>query len=283
MKKLIFYFLFFSLMGYFKLLFAQPGSLDNSFGTGGKLTTDFGSSDDLGYSVALQTDGKIVVAGYSGSYPNDDFALVRYNTDGTLDNTFGTGGKLTTDFGSSDDLGYSVALQTDGKIIVAGRSNNGLDDFGLCRYNTNGTLDNTFGTGGKLTTDFGSSDDLGYSVALQTDGKIVVTGGSNGDFALACYNNVVTGIEETAIDELINIYPNLSTGTFTVKFTALKGNEAEIKVLNVIGETVYYKKAGITQEHELKEIDLGKITTGIYIVQVKVGEKQFYKKLMIDY
>jgi len=226
MKKLIFYFLFFSLMGYFKLLFAQPGSLDN---------------------------------------------------------TFGTGGKLTTDFGSSDDLGYSVALQTDGKIIVAGRSNNGLDDFGLCRYNTNGTLDNTFGTGGKLTTDFGNSSDEGRSVAIQSDGKIVVTGGSNGDFALACYNNVVTGIEETAIDELINIYPNLSTGTFTVKFTALKGNEAEIKVLNVIGETVYYKKAGITQEHELKEIDLGKITTGIYIVQVKVGEKQFYKKLMIDY
>jgi uncharacterized delta-60 repeat protein len=73
--------------------FAQPGSLDLSFGTGGIVTTPVGSYDDVGYSVVLQTDGKLVVAGYSNIGSNDDFALVRYTTNGTLDLTFGTGGK----------------------------------------------------------------------------------------------------------------------------------------------------------------------------------------------
>jgi uncharacterized delta-60 repeat protein len=73
-------------------------------------------------SVAIQTDGKLVVAGYSVNGPNDDFALVRYTTNGALDLTFGTGGIVTTDFGSSDDRGQSVAIQTDGKLVVAGYS-----------------------------------------------------------------------------------------------------------------------------------------------------------------
>ena len=164
---------------------AQPGSLDNTFGSGGKLTTAIGSSDDIGYSVAIQSDGKILVAGASGNNPNYDFALVRYNSNGSLDNTFGTGGIVTTDFGSNCDKGYSVAIQNDGKILVAGASNNGSDwDFTLVRYNSNGSLDNTFGSGGKVTTTIGIIVDYGYSVAIQSDGKILVAGCSDG-FALA--------------------------------------------------------------------------------------------------
>jgi len=160
----------------------SDGALDTSFGSGGKVTTDFGGSyHPDGFSVALQPDGKIVVAGYAGG----DFALARYNSDGALDTSFGSGGKVTTDFGGSD-AGYSVALQPDGKIVVAGYA--GLD-FALARYNSDGALDTSFGTGGKVTTDFSGGRDVGYSVALQPDGKIVVAGYAGVDFALARYNS----------------------------------------------------------------------------------------------
>ncbi len=99
------------------------GTLDTSFDGDGKLTTAFGTSGDEGYSVALQSDGKIVVAGYSFNNVsgNDDFALVRYNANGTLDTSFDGDGKLTTDFGGYDSA-QSVAVQSDGKIVVAGDS-----------------------------------------------------------------------------------------------------------------------------------------------------------------
>jgi uncharacterized delta-60 repeat protein len=170
------------------------GTLDASFGTGGRVTTDFAGPSDQASSVAIQPDGRIVVAGAAGPYVNRrfDFALARYNSNGTLDASFGTGGKAMTDFAGFNDLPSSIALQGDGKIVVVGQTAVGEnDDFGLARYNSNGTLDTSFGTSGKVTTDFGGSTDQPTSVALQPDGKIVVAGYAfiNGryDFALARY------------------------------------------------------------------------------------------------
>ena len=113
---------------------AQPGSLDNTFGTGGKVTTDFGNGNDWGTSVAIQGDGKIVVAGTAYNNSNYEFALIRYNSDGGLDNTFGSGGKVTTDFGYNTVV-LSVAIQSDGKIVVAGWGPIGSSNFILIRYN----------------------------------------------------------------------------------------------------------------------------------------------------
>jgi len=174
-------------------IFAQPGNLDGDFDADGKVTTDFGTGDDLGQSVAIQPDGRIVVAGSASNGTNKDFAVARYNTDGTLDNSFSVDGKVTAPFGTSDDIGQSVAIQPDGKILVAGYSNNGTDnDFAVARYNTDGTLDNSFSVDGKATTAVGMGDDRGQSVALQPDGRIVVAGyahnGVDQDFALARYN-----------------------------------------------------------------------------------------------
>ena len=167
------------------------GSLDTSFGIGGKVMTDFASSDDEAYSVVIQ-NGKIIAAGYASNGSNrKDFALARYNADGSLDPSFGTGGKVTTDFASSYDYANSVAIQADGKIIAAGSANNGTNDFALARYNADGSLDPGFGTGGKVTTDFASHYDYADSVAIQADGKIIVAGntfnGTNNNFALARY------------------------------------------------------------------------------------------------
>jgi uncharacterized delta-60 repeat protein len=156
----------------------------------GKVTTDFGGAD-RGYSVAVQPDGQILVAGYSEDYFGSVFALARYNPDGSLDTAFSDDGKLITDVGSSGH-GRSVTLQTDGKILVAGYSDNGSNtDFALVRYNPNGNLDTTFSGDGKFTTNFGFND-YGRSITLQKDGKILVAGysfnGSNSDFALVRYN-----------------------------------------------------------------------------------------------
>jgi uncharacterized delta-60 repeat protein len=173
--------------------YATDGSLDPSFGSGGKVITDFGGASDSGQSVAVQSDGKIVVAGSSGTNPgNLDFALVRYNTDGSLDPSFGTGGKVTTNLGGSQETAFSVVVQSNGKIVVAGRSGNGSnDDVALVRYNTDGSLDPSFGTGGEVITALGGYIDEGDSVAVQSDGKIVVAGassnGSNYDIALVRY------------------------------------------------------------------------------------------------
>ena len=180
------------------------GTLDTNFDSDGKVTTDIGSGADVALSVAIQSDGKIVAAGYSqNASNNDDFALVRYNTNGSLDTTFDSDGKVTTAIGSvtttnclgveycsGDDRAHSVAIQSDGKIVAAGFSKSSKEVFALVRYNTNGTLDTTFDSDGKVTTAIGSSRDFARSVAIQSDGKIVAAGDetSNGDIALVRYN-----------------------------------------------------------------------------------------------
>ena len=171
---------------------AAPGALDPSFGAAGKVTTAIGSGNEGIDVLALQPDGKLVAAGYSNNGSNDDFALARYNPDGTLDPVFGSGGKVTTANGPSDDEAYALALQPDGKVVAAGYGSNGSQfGFALARYNPDGTLDPTFGSGGKVVTAIGSVGGA-RALALQPDGKLVAAGwsdgGSNYDFTLARYN-----------------------------------------------------------------------------------------------
>ncbi len=169
---------------------AAPGDLDSTFGSGGKVTTDFFGNQDTGVAVAVQADGKIVVAGtaFTGT---DDFALARYNGDGSLDSSFGSGGKVTTGFPGGTTFAADLAIQPDGKIIVVG----GSSDFCLARYNSNGSLDSTFGNGGRVTTDFANSQDSAWAVLLLPDGHLIVAGvafvnsTTGNDFALARYNS----------------------------------------------------------------------------------------------
>ena len=164
--------------------YESNGAVDITFGTAGLVTTDFGGSVDRAFAMALQPDGKLVVVGDADA----SFALARYNPNGSLDESFGAGGKVITTFGGSDQAA-AVILQPDGKIVVAGQTDTGLSiDFALVRYMPDGSLDGAFGSGGRVTTNFiGNSDDLGSAVALQPDGKIVVGGSSDDNFALARY------------------------------------------------------------------------------------------------
>jgi uncharacterized delta-60 repeat protein len=186
------------------------GSLDTVFGSGGKVITPVGSAaDDAAYALGIQSDGKILVAGTSYNGKNNDFALVRYYSNGALDTGFGSGGKVITDFGSAaddyDDVAYALGIQSDdGKIVVAGTSNvSGNNDFALVRYYSNGTLDTGFGSGGKVTTAVGSGLDTARALVIQSDGQIVVAGTSNNggknDFALVRYNKT-NGSLDTSFD-----------------------------------------------------------------------------------
>ena len=184
--------------------FNADGSLDTGFGTGGKVTTDFNGGRDEAFAVAIQPNGKIVVAGHARNNTNWDLAVARYNADGSLDTGFGTGGKAPLiHFGFGNDNAYAVAVQPDGKIVVAGAANHGTPShFALARYNADGTLDTGFGTGGKVSTPVGDAGAGANAMELQANGKIVVAGyavrGSAYVFALARYN--VNGTLDTDFD-----------------------------------------------------------------------------------
>lgn len=177
------------------LLSAQTaGTLDNSFGTSGAALTAIGTGNDFANAVAVQSDGKIVASGYSITGTKYVFSLARYNTDGTLDNTFGTAGKISTSIQTATDQIYAMVIQPDGKIVVGGVSSSTANsyDWALARYNTNGTLDNTFGTNGIVISSLSTKQDYLYKVLLQNDGKIIGVGYSNdgtrSNFTIARYN-----------------------------------------------------------------------------------------------
>ncbi len=206
-----------------RTLMCNPGELDPTFGGGDGISSkaDFPGEADLARAVAVQPDGKILAGGRADvsaeTISFTDFALARFNVDGSLDGSFGSGGMVTYNFSNSafgsDDVIHAIAVQSDGKIVVAGQ---GGSDFGVLRYNTNGTLDKTFGKGGRVTTDFGGASDRASAVAIQPDGKIIVAGrgatncvNCSGKIALARYTTA--GKLDTSFDGDGKVITNLGT------------------------------------------------------------------------
>ncbi len=165
-----------------------PGTLDATFGTNGKVITSIGTNMlAVANAIAVQADGKIVAVGYAqiGSDPNtrtNDFAVARYNANGSLDLSFGGGtGIVTTPISVGHDGAWAVAVQTDGRIVVAGEAyvdpNTSTTAFGIARYNTDGSLDMSFDGDGIRTVVVGIRSPA-YAMTLQSDGKIVIAGDS---------------------------------------------------------------------------------------------------------
>ena len=154
------------------------GSLDISFGNDGIVITF--NDNAFCYGIAMQQDGKIIAIGELNEVFNDDAILVRYNTDGTLDNSFGNNGILITDLGGHESI-FDVIVQNDGKILVSGTAGSvGDGDFLIMRYNSDGSFDNTFGSNGVVTYSYTTTSDDGIAnITLQNDGKIIVTGNTS--------------------------------------------------------------------------------------------------------
>jgi uncharacterized delta-60 repeat protein len=211
---------------------AAAGDFDTAFGNGGKVVADLFGQLEVATAVALQSDGKIVVAGYTAPLTapaaRSDFALARYNADGTFDTSFGNNGKVMTDFDAThQDQAKAVAIQSDGKIIAAGfTSFLGSDDntdyaFALARYNPDGTLDPSFGSNGKVVTN--NANPTGFNIyyresinalAIQNDGKIVATGtaflnpAQSMDFTTIRYNR--DGSIDTAFGTSGRVFTNFT-------------------------------------------------------------------------
>lgn len=170
------------------------GGLDVTFSGDGIATQTHGSAARI-YSLKIQNDGKIVGGGYIDEGGGKNFLLVRLNPDGSPDTGFGTGGKVVTPVGSADDDIARIAIQPNGKIVVAGTTSDGSNaDFAVARYNSNGTLDaspffsmenSLFGNGGIVTTSLGGTD-TGRAVAIQPNGRILV-GGHNSSSIIVRY------------------------------------------------------------------------------------------------
>lgn len=168
-----------------------PGTLNWSFSGDGKNTIAMGTVEDYGHSVAIQPDGKIIIAGNVG--PNSsfttDFGVARFNADGSIDTTFGTGGKVVIDFSNQDNV-KGVGVQSDGKIVVAGQANwasgswNGW--FVTARFNSNGTLDTTYGSSGKFIHAFNTSNDGVSHAVMAPDDKMLLVGSNR---AAGCLDN----------------------------------------------------------------------------------------------
>ena len=163
------------------------GTMDTTFGTAGVVNVVFDNGVlDTAMDVAVQADGKIVVAGTGSTSTvvvgSDNFALTRFNPDGSLDTTFGNGGHVTTDFFGSTDQVRRMGLQPDGKILVVGfavqpiSATSSSVGFAIARYNADGTPDLTFSLDGRTTDSPGNSFSIANGLAIQSDGKIVVAG-----------------------------------------------------------------------------------------------------------
>ncbi len=193
------------------------GSIDNTFSVDGKVVTSLGEYTELAKAIALQPDGKILIAGGSDDGTDSDGVLVRYNSDGTLDLSFDEDGIVITDISCTSIYTTSLVIQPDNKIVVAGTADNGTDyDIFLLRYNSDGSLDPTFGDEGIVITDIDNQDNEAVSVALSESGNIIVSGNSSpipsgysNTFIASYLSGLNLGIIDFSIsDPVLRIYPN---------------------------------------------------------------------------
>ncbi|WP_310993366.1 T9SS type A sorting domain-containing protein [Aequorivita marina] len=167
---------------------AQPGTLDPTFGTDGIVTTAIDPNYNFAEATIVQADGKIVVAGNAGTPADFRMAIARYNTDGSLDSSFGNGGNLHFNVGAVKSFIMDLAQQPDGKIVIGGRTwDNESGNFALVRLNEDGSFDDTFGTNG-IAHIITSEADVSEKISLLDDGKIIVAGYRDNNFAVAKFN-----------------------------------------------------------------------------------------------
>ena len=192
--------------------FDTTGVLDTTFDGDGKVITIFpGSGGSAIFAIKVQGDGKIVAAGTAGFASTfGDFAAVRYNTDGSLDSSFGTAGKISTHF-LNNDQARDVVIQPDGRIVLGGTSNNDFD-FALARYDRNGTLDASFGNGGKVVLTIGSSGSHISGLASQPDEKLVAMGASDRGVTVVRFNS--NGAVDLSFGTSGIVFTRISPGSF---------------------------------------------------------------------
>ena len=243
------------------LRYERDGSLDTSFGNGGKVIMDLGNDDeDVALDLALQPDRKIIAVGSSGFGVNArrNFALIRFNPDGSLDSSFGTNGQVLTDFSTPftnrDDVASTVVIQPNGKLVAAGYSilgSGGLPDMAIARYHSDGSLDLSFGSGGKVITFFSLAEGSASYVsalALQSDGKIIAaaSAGVPGSFGIFRQRQVLVRYQGDPIPDF-DICLQDDSSRDTLKFNSNTGDYlfTQCSGFSIIGRGILTKRGCI--------------------------------------
>lgn len=251
------------------------GSMDVSFGGGDgwivkNLTT---STNDIIHSIAVQDDGRILMAGES----NGQVAISRINSDGTDDAGFALNGTFIDPLLANDDVLYSVIIQPDEMILAAGDGS--IDDnvdFLLLRLTTDGALDNNFGSGGIVYTNFNGSNDYAHSVLLQADNKIVAAGsafsGYYTDFALARYGTGFTEISNHDVTPQIEVYPNPSDGNCIIRIAGMEDVKLLYEIKDLSGRKII--SAAIPARRHDFLLNMKDQAAGMYVVELKDEWKQ---------
>lgn len=215
------------------------GSLDIDFGIEGLASYSYNTHAQFGESLAIQNDGKIILGGWwvPGDYDNSQGLIMRVNSDGSLDNTFGVDGFADIDFGYDEDRIWSIEIQEDGKIIGAGGSNS---RFAAVRYDENGIIDSNFGYDGYIFTDLTEEYDLAYDIDIQPDGNFILAGQADYHFGLARYisdaNVVINNI--TANDNSILLFPNPVSSNVTLQYTLQQEETVSIYLYDLQGRKI---------------------------------------------
>ncbi|MBK9731118.1 MAG: T9SS type A sorting domain-containing protein [Chitinophagaceae bacterium] len=270
------------------------GTLDNTFGTGGVVRADKGSSD-IASSVSVLTDGRIILGGSSNYLVNNRFTALCLLPDGSFDTSFGTGGWSFSDIYGSNAGCSAMVTEPDDDIIMAGlayiyagASNQAIV---LVKLLSNGSPDASFGDNGIDTSFYGTFTQGCSDIALQTDNKIVIAGyryvGMDGYFLTARYTNSVALAKQSAIpvdpDSQFNIYPNPNNGEFVVEVSNLLFDNTSITITNLMGQVVYENKLSSVENQMKQPVSLSvAVEDGIYFVTIRNGEKVITKRMLIQ-
>ena len=253
------------------------GTLDTDFSNDGKLIVSL-ETYDRAQAVTIQNDGKILVGGDA----NGKIGLVRITEFGNLDSTFGTGGKVLTDLPSGSEELVSIKTLSNGKIVGGGTRFNSQYNLLLIRYNTDGTLDTTFGNSGNTTIDLdNTSEDLAKNLEIQNDGKIIVGGGNflgggnSGNFAIARYlGDSFLGINDFVVKKQFLLSPNPAKNYIQINFLNEGNVNYDYAVLDINGRIV--DNGSISTN--INQINIGHLTNGLYVLKINNENIKFIKE-----
>jgi len=267
--------------------FDPQGQLDETFGTNGVVTR----GDEFAGGMTIQPDDKILIPTKSDFTFGDDFGILRYNSDGTLDDSFGVNGRTSIDPSQDPESPTSILIQADGKIIIAGSIGFTLtQDFALARFDSDGVLDPTFGINGSITVDDGLSEVL-VATTFQSNGSIVVAG--NAGFAIPNASIMmlrfsiapVTNVTILESDPLeLDLFPNPSTGLFNVSVDLDAPTSVSMTLYDSAGRMVkqVLQKAPLGAGTHSVEVNLTAVPTGIYFMQVETEQRSVYRKVILS-
>jgi len=224
----------------------SDGTLDETWGEEGLVQVVISGADDALKSIAIQPDGKIVGGGYSWNGSNYDYALVRLNPDGSLDESFDGDGLERTSIGEANDAIEDIYIRPNGKILAGGYSEveGSVFDWSLAMYNPDGSLEEGFGTDGKVIAGISDGWDTAFGIEPSADGNILTAGFSDGgdeiyELTLAMFlDQFDLGIVGQGEEEKLLVYPNPIASSTTLRFELKTKGKYSVKLLDLSGQLI---------------------------------------------